>query len=620
MTQTTSTTTPENGQGRRARGAAFWRSPSFWRGWRGGLVLVLMCLAVYVPGQWTLPAIDRDESRFAQASRQMAESDRLADWVVPRVQERPRLNKPPVIYWLQAASARAFASRGADGRLDDAIWMYRVPSVLAAMATVLMVWRWGMSRSGIGMHPAAAGLAAAGLAVSPVMVWEAHQARADMVLVAVTTAALWALTSVLRSREGASGGKSLARAKSLLRAVLLWALVGVGVMVKGPVTPMLVVLAVVMLAAWTRSWQPIKRVRPLLGVVVVAAVVAPWVVLVMREVGAEQYLALIKDETIGRSMEAKEGHWGPPGYHAILAFVLLGPLALTLGLGVWRGMVRATRDGAPSAKGWRRLLKARDARDASAILMAILVPGWLVFEVVSTKLPHYTMPLLGVLALLGVRAILSDWARALACVARAREWFKFCCSAYAIGMGAAALILCGASGFALWVDGARVLAVVAGVIGLALAAWSVTAIERRWRAGELAAALRVGVLVFGVGSVVLMLGGPQMPWIHTSAMIAEQIRAVDPTGTRAILAVEYQEDSLIFATHGRARRVSAEEALAALRSDENVLVVMPWEMAAANRLKVVGGGGGRVKGFNYSRGEWVDLVIAERNAADVRSR
>lgn len=585
MTQRTPTTMPEDGQSRCARG--IWSSASFWRGWRGGLVLVLICLAVYVPGQWTLPAVDRDESRFAQASRQMAESDRLADWVVPRVQERVRLNKPPVIYWLQAASARALATRGEDGSLDDAIWMYRVPSVLAAIGTVLMVWKWGMTRTGIGMHPAAAGLAAAGLAVSPVMVWEAHQARADMVLVAVTTAALWALTGVLRSRES-----------SIWRVVLLWVLVGVGVMVKGPVTPMLVLLAVVMLAAWTREWSAIKRVRPLLGLVVVAAVVAPWVLLVMREVGVEQYLALIKDETIGRSMEAKEGHWGPPGYHTIFAFVLLAPLALTLGLGVWRGVARA-RWGA------ERVTRARHARSASAILVSILGPGWLVFEVVSTKLPHYTMPLLGVLALLGVRAALSGWARGLT----RREWFKFCCSAYAIGMGLAALILCGASGFALWVAGARALAVVAGVIGVGLAAWSVWTIERRWRAGELGAALRRGIVVFGVGSVVLMLGGPGLAWIHTSAELARQIRAADPTGTRPILAVEYQEDSLIFETHGRARRVSAEEALVALRSDENVLVVMPWEMAAANRLRVIPGG--RVEGFNYSRGDWVDLVIAE---------
>lgn len=599
----------------RGRGVSVWRDASFWRSWRGGLVLVLICLAVYVPGQWTLPAIDRDESRFAQASRQMAESDRLADWVVPRVQERARLNKPPVIYWLQALSVRAFAERLYDSdastrRLDDAIWMYRVPSALAALATVLMVWRWGSML----MHPAAAGLAAAGLAVSPVMVWEAHQARADMVLVAVTTAALWTLTAVLRSRDKAP------RWHTLARVIVLWVLVGLGVLVKGPITPMVVVLGVVLLAAWTRSWAPIKRVKPLLGVVVVALVVTPWVVLVMREYGAAEYLALIKDETIGRSMEAKEGHWGPPGYHLVLSFVMLAPLALTLGLGVWRGVWGGVAKARSAS-----LLRARDARHASAIpmaipmaiLIAILVPSWIVFELVSTKLPHYTMPLLGVLALLGVRAALSGWARGLADGPRAKEWFKFCCSAYAIGIALMALVLCGVATLALWVGEMKALAVVAGLAGVALAAWGLISIEKRWRRGDLAAALRTGVLVVGASSVVFMAGGPVLPWVNTSANVAKQIRAIDPSGTRPILAVEYQEDSLIFETHGRARRVSAEEALDALRSDANVLVVMPWEMAAANRVKV---SGSRVKGFNYSRGEWVDLVIAERNAADVRSR
>lgn len=590
------------------RDASFWRSRAFWRSWRGGLVLVLICLAVYVPGQWTMPAIDRDESRFAQASRQMAESDRLADWVVPRVQERVRLNKPPVIYWLQAMSARAFASRGVDGTLDDSIWMYRVPSALAALATLLMVWRWGVML----MHPAAAGLAAAGLAVSPVMVWEAHQARADMVLVAVTTAALWTLTGVLRAREGSPKGPRGAR---LWRVILLWALVGVGVLVKGPVTPMVVVLGVILLAAWTRSWEPIKRARPLVGVVVVALVVTPWVVLVMREVGADQYLALIKDETIGRSMEAKEGHWGPPGYHLLLSFVMLAPLALTLGLGVWRGVARARS---------ARLLRARDPRNACAILIAILVPSWIVFELVSTKLPHYTMPLLGVLSLLGVRAALSGWASQMVCGPRVREWLKFCCSAYAIGIAITALILFGVATMALWVAEMRPLAVVVGIVGLALAAWGVVAIEKRWRRGDIAGALRTGVVVVGASSVIFMAGGPMLPWVHTSGNVAKKLRAIDPSGSRPVLAVEYQEDSLIFETHGRVRRSSAKDALAALRSDEKVLVVMPWEMAAANRVKVVGGGGGggdgRVKGFNYSRGEWVDLVIAEQNAADVRSR
>src|SRR5688572_18053847 len=81
-----------------------WLDRRFAASWgRGGVALLLLCLVVYVPGQAGLPPIDRDESRFAQASRQMAASGTVEGWVVPRIQDRPRLNKPPLIYWLQAA-------------------------------------------------------------------------------------------------------------------------------------------------------------------------------------------------------------------------------------------------------------------------------------------------------------------------------------------------------------------------------------------------------------------------------------------------------------------------------------------------------------------------------------
>jgi hypothetical protein len=69
-----------------------------------------------------VPVTDRDEPRFAQASRQMAESDRLADWVVPRVGDELRLKKPPLIYWVQAPTV--LVATGGDPS-QDAIWMYR---------------------------------------------------------------------------------------------------------------------------------------------------------------------------------------------------------------------------------------------------------------------------------------------------------------------------------------------------------------------------------------------------------------------------------------------------------------------------------------------------------------
>src|SRR5215471_15998650 len=65
------------------------------------IALVLLCLIAWLPGFFTLPPLDRDESRFAQASKQMLET---GDFVDINLGAGPRYEKPAGIYWLQAAS------------------------------------------------------------------------------------------------------------------------------------------------------------------------------------------------------------------------------------------------------------------------------------------------------------------------------------------------------------------------------------------------------------------------------------------------------------------------------------------------------------------------------------
>ena len=90
---------------------------------------MLLCLAVYLPGLVSIAPVDRDECRFAQASRQMFEAAALpvaeldlrhdeqtrapvglhaGGWAIPMYGTTPRLNKPPLVYWLQVASAWVF--------------------------------------------------------------------------------------------------------------------------------------------------------------------------------------------------------------------------------------------------------------------------------------------------------------------------------------------------------------------------------------------------------------------------------------------------------------------------------------------------------------------------------
>jgi len=76
-------------------------SPVNHLGKRAVAVLVLFALLAWIPGFFTLPPLDRDESRFAQASKQMIET---GNFVEIRLGEEARDQKPVGIYWLQAAS------------------------------------------------------------------------------------------------------------------------------------------------------------------------------------------------------------------------------------------------------------------------------------------------------------------------------------------------------------------------------------------------------------------------------------------------------------------------------------------------------------------------------------
>src|SRR5688500_14970706 len=72
------------------------------RGWRAWALIALVAFLSSAAGIARMPVMDADEARFAQASRQMVESN---DYLHIRLQEAERNRKPAGIYWLQSASA-----------------------------------------------------------------------------------------------------------------------------------------------------------------------------------------------------------------------------------------------------------------------------------------------------------------------------------------------------------------------------------------------------------------------------------------------------------------------------------------------------------------------------------
>src|SRR5436309_14649123 len=104
-------------------------------GFRPYLLLAGFCLLLYAPGIAAIPPLDRDEARFAQASRQMLET---GDFLRIRFQDEARNKKPAGIYWLQAASVAAFSAPE-----SSAIWPYRLPSIIGALGAVLLTFALG---------------------------------------------------------------------------------------------------------------------------------------------------------------------------------------------------------------------------------------------------------------------------------------------------------------------------------------------------------------------------------------------------------------------------------------------------------------------------------------------
>jgi 4-amino-4-deoxy-L-arabinose transferase-like glycosyltransferase len=601
---------------------------------------------VYVPGLWTIPPIDRDESRFAQASRQMFESVALppderdldpatgvhrGGLVVPMVGGEPRLKKPPLIYWLQSASA-AVMTGGDPSR--DAIWMYRLPSLVASILTVLMTWRLGRSM----FDARAAWLGAALLGVAPVFVWEAHQARADQVLVAWTTLAMWALWESFKGRGrdgvrvgdaregGVDSGRRGAASGTGVRffwPMVFWIGVAGGIMTKGPITPMVAGLGAIALVVVTRRWSLVWRLKPLLGVVIVAVAVGPWVSAVVQRVGWDVYLDTIRAETLGRAGSAMEGHWGPPGYHLALFFVLFWPGSLLTILAVKRAVKRGFRRRRRSAARTDTSSRSRafirsftslaPGRRAELFCLAWIVPSWLVFELVSTKLPHYTMPLFPPIAMLTARALLAAGAGSVPGAASRlahlghRLWIV-------IG-----LLLCVAVPVALMVfadwHGPRGVVMSGFAIGAVVVAHGLLV----FAALSLRKARWVRVQWCGIGAL-LTLGAvlgvtlPRTSVAFISPKIIAATDRADPAQARPVAIISYHEDSLIYLSRSRIALIAGQDAARWLDDNRNGLLWAPptwanrWTAESTLELFTVEPNV-EVTGFNYANGRSVVLRL-----------
>jgi 4-amino-4-deoxy-L-arabinose transferase-like glycosyltransferase len=319
-------------------------------------------------GTWSVPLIDRDEPRFAEASREMIER---SDYIVPHFNNQLRLDKPPLAYWAQIASYRIFSQND---------FAARFPSAVAAALVAMSILAWGKRVGGehVGLW------AAIIFTLSLQSFLHAKAAVADMWLVLFVTLAHWAAWELIQRSTTSWKWWSV-----------FYVSLAFGFLAKGPIawTPLLTLAAVKCFSTDVGFARRFKFIR---GILLMLAIVALWGVPALMLTHGEFFKIGIGRHVIGRSFSAMESH----GSNSLWIYLVLLPFYfITIFASFFPWSIKL-----PSLA--EKLRRNRDKIDIYLLCGVGII--FLVFSVIKTKLPHYTLPAFPLLALLAARHIESE--------------------------------------------------------------------------------------------------------------------------------------------------------------------------------------------------------------------
>ena len=402
-------------------------------------MLVVVSLLAFLPGFFQIPPVDRDEARFAQATKQMIET---GDYIDIKFQDETRYKKPVGIYWLQAGVVQLGDALGVP-RARLRIWLYRIPSLIGAIGVVVATY-WAALAF---VSRRAAFLAGLIMATSILLGVEARLAKTDAVLSLTVVAAMGAMARAYLAEQG----ERSVNTHPLVTAAVFWTAIAFGILIKGPLILMIVGLAIVALAVTDRSMNWILRLKPAMGAIWVLALVLPWFIAIIVRSGDSFFVEAIGHDLLAKVESGQEGHGVPPGFYLLLFWVTFFPGAMLAGLAapaVWRARSE------PGAK----------------FLLAWLVPSWIVFELVPTKLPHYVLPLYPAIAILIVGVVDGQSLSRNRWLVRGPMWWFILIAAAGVGLVALNVTIGQRLGLPSW-------AFAAAAAILALFAWTLYRVD-----------------------------------------------------------------------------------------------------------------------------------------------
>lgn len=300
------------------------------------------------------------------------------DYVVPYFNDHPRLDKPPLTYWAQTVSYRIF------GQNDFAA---RFPSAVAAALIALSICAFGLRIGGERLGWQAAIIFT--LCLQTFI--HAKAAVADMWLALFVTTTHWSGIELLR--DGLTNSQyqtSHIKHRISYWWFLFYISLALGFLAKGPIAwvPLLTVASTIFYAPNLQLGRRFKFVR---GILLMLAIVGTWGIPALIQTHGEFLRIGIGRHVIGRSLGAMEGH----GWNSLSGYLFLLPfyfVTVFVSFFPWSVKLPALL---------KKLWRERD--DIDRYLLSGVAIIFIIFSLIKTKLPHYTLPAFGLLALLLAR-------------------------------------------------------------------------------------------------------------------------------------------------------------------------------------------------------------------------
>ena len=542
------------------------------------IILGFLALICFFSTLNIVPPLDRDESRYIQATVQMLETK---DFVNINFLESPRLKKPPGIYWLQAISAVGIKNIFF---LDSVpIWAFRIPSAIGASVSIWVTFLLGQFLFG-----RAQGLIAALLLMSsPIVIMESHIAKTDSVLLALFLCALYILVKIVFYED-----KKLPK-PSDITVFAFWIIMSFTFLIKGPIALVILLLTII---SYKVLKEPInfKDLKPIMGIILFMLIILPWFILIKSGNNNDVLFNSIKKDMVLKLLSVQESHGAPPGSYLLSSILTAWPIALFI---------------IPSAL-W--CFKNKDNKSVKFLLCS-LIPSWLFFEIIPTKLLHYVLPLLPSFAILTAAMIISSVKGIKFRSISENYIFKFLSALPFLGGAiiAAGIIYIGnryGEGLTL-----SILLIASIYLFSSFLCGYFLYIK-----SFIKAALVVIICNIIALKLLIILIPNQLQKIWISERIYSQIQ--DKNLSEVFLLLGYSEPSLIFRLGSQTKIVSSNnEAIDLILNKKiNYIIIEKFYLDQFKKLSekngiVINAIGNSILGFNYSKGKNVEVIVMYLN-------